>query len=66
METQFYFTTILVPCDYDIILTSIYGKNWRYVEKRGPNGGPKYTTEAVSEEENERVLSGGPRPVCSF
>jgi len=28
METQFYFTTVFVPCDYDVILQAQFGKNW--------------------------------------
>lgn len=62
--TQFYFTTIYVPCDYDVILTSLYGQNWRYVEKRF-GGNSRHETKVISEEENQKVLNGGPMPVCA-
>lgn len=69
-ERQFYFTTIPVPCDYEPILTSIYGRNWNHVESRGNIGQFKETREtkfeshAVSDEENDKLLMGGPRPIC--
>eukprot|EP00584_Thalassiosira_punctigera_P023484 CAMPEP_0172573356 /NCGR_PEP_ID=MMETSP1067-20121228/136149_1 /TAXON_ID=265564 ORGANISM="Thalassiosira punctigera, Strain Tpunct2005C2" /NCGR_SAMPLE_ID=MMETSP1067 /ASSEMBLY_ACC=CAM_ASM_000444 /LENGTH=346 /DNA_ID=CAMNT_0013365959 /DNA_START=27 /DNA_END=1067 /DNA_ORIENTATION=+ len=69
-EKQFYFTTIPVPCDYDVILTSTYGSNWNHVENRGELGQveegkeTRFAAQAVSDKENENLLWGGPRPVC--
>mmetsp|Transcript_32912 Transcript_32912/g.70066 ORF Transcript_32912/g.70066 Transcript_32912/m.70066 type:complete len:383 (-) Transcript_32912:81-1229(-) len=70
VERQFYFTTIPVPCDYDVILTSLYGKNWNKSESRGELDDAKdgreikFESHVVSEEENKKILFGGPRPVC--
>lgn len=64
MDVQFYFTTIQVPCEYDEILTSMFGTNWRYIERRGPNGGNRHASKAVTEEENDKIMSLGPRPIC--
>ena len=69
-ERQFYFTTIPVPCDYDTILTSFYGKNWGHVDNRvkigkEKGGDHKPEAHAVSDEENEKYLLGGPRPMCA-
>eukprot|EP00581_Thalassiosira_minuscula_P002858 CAMPEP_0183737530 /NCGR_PEP_ID=MMETSP0737-20130205/52255_1 /TAXON_ID=385413 /ORGANISM="Thalassiosira miniscula, Strain CCMP1093" /LENGTH=386 /DNA_ID=CAMNT_0025971831 /DNA_START=126 /DNA_END=1286 /DNA_ORIENTATION=- len=70
MDWQFYFTTILVPCDYDIILTALYGKNWNHVENRGEIGEVKegkevkFASHVVSDEENEQLLRAGPKPLC--
>jgi len=60
VEKQFYFTTILVPCDYEAILTVQYGKNWRRVEKR-----QSWESLALSEKQNEKFLKFGPRPLCA-
>ncbi len=63
-EAQFYFTTIYIPCDYDKILTSQYGYNWRKVENRD-RGSSKTETKVLSEEESNEILALGPRPVCA-
>eukprot|EP00574_Skeletonema_japonicum_P007672 CAMPEP_0201721462 /NCGR_PEP_ID=MMETSP0593-20130828/6128_1 /ASSEMBLY_ACC=CAM_ASM_000672 /TAXON_ID=267983 /ORGANISM="Skeletonema japonicum, Strain CCMP2506" /LENGTH=315 /DNA_ID=CAMNT_0048212285 /DNA_START=76 /DNA_END=1023 /DNA_ORIENTATION=- len=63
-EAQFYFTTIYIPCDYDKILTSQYGNNWRKVENRD-RGSSKTETKVLSEEESNEILALGPRPVCA-
>lgn len=64
-ETQFYFTTIYIPCDYDKILTSQYGFNWRQVENRGRGGSSKTDTEVLSEEMSQKILASGPKPICA-
>ena len=65
MEAQFYFTTIYIPCDFDKILTSQYGENWRQVENRGRGGSSKTETKVLSEKESQEILAAGPRPVCA-
>lgn len=64
METQFYFTTIYVPCDYDIILKSQYGENWDKVEQRGPRGGPQHASTVMDAEMSDEMIRNGPRPIC--
>ena len=69
IEKQFYHTTIPVPCDYDEILTAQYGKNWSHVESRGDidqddGSETQFVSQRVSEEENNALLWGGPRPNC--
>ncbi len=70
VERQFYFTTIPVPCDYDVILTSFYGRNWNKSESRGDlddvkdGKEVKFESHVVSEEENRNILLGGPKPLC--
>lgn len=63
-EAQFYFTTVYIPCDYDKILTSFYGENWRQVENRD-RGSAKTETKVLSEEESNKILASGPKPVCA-
>jgi len=60
VEKQFYFTTILVPCNYEAILQAYYGINWRRLEKR-----VKWESVQVSEEENIKFLKNGPLPLCA-
>jgi hypothetical protein len=60
VEKQFYFTKILVPCDYETILQAQYGKNWRRVEKRS-----KWEALKLSDETNKEFHENGPLPLCS-
>lgn len=60
VERQFYFTTILIPCDYEAILLAQYGKNWHRVESR-----KKWEAVPLSEEESKGILTNGPLPLCA-
>lgn len=63
VEKPFYFTTIMVPCDYEVILSAYYGKNWNKVEKRfGRN--KRFSTVALNKKENDSILARGALPLC--
>jgi len=62
-EKPFYFTTIMVPCDYEVILQAYYGKNWNRIDQRSGSK-EKYETKALSAEKNDSILAGGPLPLC--
>jgi len=57
---QFYFTTILVPCEYEAILLAQYGTNWHRVENR-----EKWEAMPLSEEHSNEILANGPVPLCA-
>jgi len=61
---QFYFTMIYVPCDYDAVLESFYGRNWNHVEGRGQGGKGSEVSMRLSVEQEEEFLRAGPKPLC--
>ena len=60
VEKQFYFTKILVPCDYEAILQAQYGSNWKNPEPRTARA-----SRVIPQKHSDTILKNGPRPLCS-
>ena len=60
VEKQFYFTKILVPCDYEVILQAQYGSNWMNPEPRTARA-----SRVIPQKHSDTILKNGPRPLCS-